>query len=176
MKKYFLDLNNLTIKTSYNYITIAAERTLEAASFNADETSFAEIRELAEGLATELIAHSDSGAAVEKAFEVDINYNGKVDSKEDVENLFALFASTFCGIFLSSICLNEGRPREHRLDVPTKFAMYVSASQSALKKVINYKTKIDNFTVAVYFHAPAYESIFTYFLTHDIDEEVEHDA
>lgn len=58
-------------------------------------------------------------------------------------------ARTITALFFDSICTDERREREARLDVPDDLAASVHMSLGALKDAINYKTTIDNFNLVI---------------------------
>ena len=62
----------------------------------------------------------------------------------DFESITNVILTVFCG----AIAQNEGRPREHRLDMPWQFAD-VNIKRNLIKKLVNYKTTIDRFNIAV---------------------------
>lgn len=62
----------------------------------------------------------------------------------DFESITNVILMVFC----TAILQNEGRPREHRLDMPWQFAD-VNIKRNWIKKLVNYKTILDKFNIAV---------------------------
>lgn len=62
----------------------------------------------------------------------------------DFESITNVILMVFC----IEITRSEGRPREHRLDMPLQFAD-VNMKRSLIKKLVNHKTILDKFNIAV---------------------------
>lgn len=76
-----------------------------------------------------------------------INAEPSEDEEENTDN-FLTFVNLLLGVFFQYFCLDAGRKREHRLDVPAK--LYgVNCSRVVLKKAVNSLTVRDRFNITI---------------------------
>ena len=80
----------------------------------------------------------------------DIVYDGKISAAEDEDDIRYII-NIIIGAFVEEMIDGEnrvGRSREHRLGVPESFkGLYLSVMN--IKKLINYKTKVDKFILNI---------------------------
>ena len=83
-----------------------------------------------------------------------VDQDDPVTQTADFESITNVILTVFC----SAIACNEGRPREHRLDIPWQFTD-VNIKRSLIKKLVNHKTILDKFNIAVHSTNFFYHSI-----------------
>ena len=74
--------------------------------------------------------------------------DGEADSPITQTADFESITNVILTVFCDAIAQNEGRPREHRLDMPWQFAD-VNIKRSLIKKLVNYKTLINKFNIVI---------------------------
>jgi len=89
---------------------------------------------------------SVSYTAIETEYLIRINIADQID---DEEAFFSNAVKTILAKFVDNFCIYEGRPREHRFDIPEKLLDKIMISRSLLKKMINQKTKADRINITI---------------------------
>lgn len=170
MKHYFINLKDFKITSAYRCQEITKNYEWSAAEINVD-TGIDVLYKMMQQMVAELLAdvkeENKDKPSIETRYILDIKYRGAKDAnmtRGDAQVLTDSIASLASTIFLTDICLSHGRKREHRLDIPPVFEKSVSASRTALKRAINYDTKIDNFNFSIYFWDEDYGTVHAYTL------------
>lgn len=138
MLKY-LDLNLLEIKeTEEDIITKGVHFRVE------DNMSLKDLQHQAEVAVDRLLMDLDQDKIYNFAFDILLSGN-EVFEVQDFESTVNVILS----VFFRTIKLNEGRPRERRLDVPENLKTEVNCNMSLLKNAINHKTITNRFQLEI---------------------------
>lgn len=129
---YFINLKDIKIEKQYNYQTYGTtlnwDSTIPAAKMLLDATD----------ACTKLFAEKPSIAA---------SYEFTLSPIDDAE-VFESVVNIVLGAFFKAFCNDKGRPREHRLDVPTKLAA-AHTSITNMKRAVNHQTVADIFNIVI---------------------------
>ena len=135
----FVDLGKLKIVKDYRPETFETELKLDNWSFKGMK---ARLNECFDHFFN---GRNDSQLSINYVFT--LNAEPLADEEENADN-FLTFVNLLLGSFFQYFCLDEGRKREHRLDIPAK--LYgVNCSRAMLKKAINSLTIRDRFNITI---------------------------
>ena len=135
----FIDLNRIKIIKEYHYDTVS--RNID---FDFERQPLLSKSDYLVNLFQEIIKPSS------KAISYEIRINGDGEATEREIDEFLSTVNMIIMIFFANMIKDEGRKREHRLDVPEKL-MPVKVSRIALKKAVNQKTVNDIFNLTIYY-------------------------
>ena len=137
---YFINLEDLTIKKEFHFETYSYDLP------NILDSSVASIKKMVDDGINELIDLSKDNKNNPVSLEIIIDGQGNV-TEEEAEN-FVTIVNICTTEFLRLLCLEQGRKREYRLDVPEKLKV-AKVSLSSLKRVINSDTYLNHFNFSV---------------------------
>jgi len=137
---YFINLEDLSIKKEFHFETYSYDLP------NILDSSVASIKKIVDDGINELIDLSKENKNNPVSLEVVIDGQGEA-TEEEAEN-FVTIVNICATEFLRLLCLDKGRKREYRLDVPEKLKV-VKVSLSSLKNVINSDTYLNQFNFTV---------------------------
>lgn len=138
---YFLNLNELKIKKSYNYTTY------QGLIENEDllGMSLIKMREHAGQAVKEILAQR---SPIETCYEITLASNDAAATDEEVESFYTFVNICASEFFQQIVDMQKHRNRERRLDVPEGLRA-VKTSFSVIKRAVNYETIIDNFNLVI---------------------------
>lgn len=135
---FFIDLKKLKIVKDYRPATWEFDVSLPI------DVPALEVKHAVQNAIQELKRQfQDTPLAIDYVF--NIMKPVEVDDEEEFYSLVNVFLLAFTEYF----CLDQGRPRERRLDVPDTLKSSVNCSRSLLKKMINAQTIRDIFNVTI---------------------------
>ncbi len=78
----------------------------------------------------------------------DITFVDPRDDTDEDDDLFLSIVNVTLAVFFELMCTDKGRPRERRLDVPSKLQC-LKCSRSLIKRAVNHKTIRDSFNLHI---------------------------
>lgn len=134
----YLDLASLETKT----IADCNEIITKAISIKINENmNINEIMDISEEAVKNLLADLNPDKIYNFAFDL--------ISEELPEEVFETVVNILVAAFFQGMRIDEGRPRERRLDVPDNLKGCVHCSLGLLKNAINYRTLVDKFQLEI---------------------------
>lgn len=137
----FLYLTDIKVKKEFNYSTITLDLEI---SFN---DGLKTMQEKAQKVLKPLFSRDVT--ALETLFYINLIVTDAPSDSGEKEDFFLTFTNVFMAEFFNNICLDAGRPRERRLDVPERLKAASNISCSLLKQAVNSKTVFDTFNVQI---------------------------
>ena len=134
----FIDLENLKIIKDYHYETV-----VQTIDFDFENQS---LKTCSDGIIDDIekmIKHSPLAIS----YEIRINSDEGIATDQEADD-FLSAVNAIMMVFFANLITNDGRKREHRLDVPSRLTP-VKISRLALKRAINQKTINDVFNVTI---------------------------
>lgn len=135
----FIDLNKMKIVKDYQYKIVSRE-----IDFDFEDQPLKKKTETIIDLCEEMIQPSPLSISYE------IHLAGEGVTTESEADDFLSVVNMISMVFFANMITDEGRKREHRLDVPQKL-LAVKTSRLTLKKAINQKTVNDVFNLTIYY-------------------------
>ena len=137
----FIDLDKIKVISSYNFITKEIHSTLDItnASISAMKEAFEEgVKKM----------FNEPFSQVETCFTYVLpGFKSTVADKNEAE-AFLTAVNILVATFFKYITLDDGRKREHRLDIPDRLSC-VNMSKGTLKKALNHQTRIQKFNIKI---------------------------
>lgn len=132
----FIDLNKLKIIKDFHFHIASAEL-----DFDVDKSVVAQSDSLIDTFKTLIVP-----SPVAISYDLTIRGEGVATDEEAEDFLSAV--NVISVIFFANMITEDGRQREHRLDVPEKL-LPVKISKSIMKKAVNQKTINDVFNLTI---------------------------
>lgn len=136
----FVNLNKLKIDKNYQYQTYSYNVHL-----NPQDSIFELKTKIREIITTESFFIESS---LPINYEFIIHTSGSIELTDQADSFFITTVNIISAIFFECFCINKGRPRERRLDVPDTLKL-LAGNMSLIKRAINSQTKNDLFNITV---------------------------
>lgn len=137
---YFINLEDLSIKKEFHFETYTYDIP------DVLDKGISSIKTIVDDCIKELIDLSKQNKNNPVSLEIIVDGQGEA-TEEDAEK-FVTIVNICTTELLNLLCLEHGRKRDYRLDVPEKLKV-VKVSLSSLKKVINSDTYLNQFNFTI---------------------------